>query len=409
MVINLSSGQRPIWVRNLRVLSVGVFFAGMGFSEILPFLSLYIATLGHYTHQQLNFYSGIVFASMYLVSAIVSPFWGKLADRKGRKPMILRASLGMAIVIAAMGLVTNVWQLIGLRLAQGVFAGFVSNSNALIATETPKHKAGQALGTMTAGVTGGNLLGPFLGGTLAEVFSYRVTFFITGLILFVIFLGCLFFVHEEGFQPVKAKKFDKASGVLHELSSPQVVMGLLVTTMIIQAANNSINPIISLFVKELMHGGRGVTFVSGVIAALPGIATMIAAPILGRLGDRIGTQKILIGGFIISICCFIPSAFVQNPWELGILRFIIGIADASLFPQVQTLLTKNTPSQLTGRVFSWNQSFMYIGNIMGPLIGGFIGGMFDYGAVFLSTAGLVLINMLLFIHNVYLPLSKKEA
>lgn len=399
------SGQtKPIWIRNLRVLSIGVFFAGMGFSEIMPFLSLYIATLGHYTHQQLNFYSGVVFASMYFVSALVSPYWGKLADKKGRKPMILRASLGMAIVIAAMGLVTNVWQLIGLRLAQGVFAGFVSNSNALIATETPKKKAGQALGTMAAGVTGGNLLGPLLGGTLAEIFNYRVTFFITGGILFIIFLGCLFFVHEEGFKPVQEKKFDKASGVLHELASPRIIIGLLITTMIIQAANNSINPIISLFIKELMHNGRGVTLVSGIIAALPGIATMIAAPLLGRLGDRIGTQKILISGFILSILCFIPSAFVQNPIQLGILRFIIGIADASLFPQVQTLLTKNSPSQLTGRVFSWNQSFMYIGNILGPLIGGTIAGLFDYSTVFLSTAALVVINLLLFIVNVYQPL-----
>ena len=318
--------------------------------------------------------------------------------------MILRASLGMAIVIAAMGLVTNVWQLIGLRMAQGVFAGFVSNSNALIATETPKKKSGQALGTMAAGVTGGNLLGPLLGGTLAEIFSYRVTFFITGAILFIIFLGCLFFVHEEGFQPVQDQKLDKAAGVIHELQSPRIIFGLLITTMIIQAANNSINPIISLFIKELMHGGKGVTFVSGVIAALPGVATMVAAPLLGRFGDQIGTQKILISGFIISILCFVPSAFVQNPWQLGILRFLIGIADASLFPQVQTLLTKNSPSMLTGRIFSWNQSFMYIGNIMGPLIGGFVAGLYDYSAVFLSTAFIVLINMVLFIFNVYRPL-----
>lgn len=399
------SGQQPVWVRNLRVLSIGVFFAGMGFSEIMPFLSLYIATLGNYSHQQLNFYSDVVFAVMYCVSAIVSPYWGKLADKKGRKPMILRASLGMAIVIAAMGVVTNVWQLIGLRMAQGVFAGFVSNSNALIATETPKKKSGQALGTMAAGVTGGNLLGPLLGGTLAEIFSYRVTFFITGAILFIVFLGCLFFVHEEGFQPVQDQKLDKATGVIHELKSPRIIFGLLITTMIIQAANNSINPIISLFIKELMHGGKGVTFVSGVIAALPGgVATMVAAPLLGRLGDQIGTQKILISGFIISILCFVPSAFVQNPWQLGILRFLIGIADASLFPQVQTLLTKNSPSMLTGRIFSWNQSFMYIGNIMGPLIGGLVAGLYDYSAVFLSTAFIVLINMILFIFNVYRPL-----
>lgn len=404
----MASTTTPIWKRNLRVLSVSVFFAGMGFSEIMSFLSLYIATLGHYSYQQLNFYSGIVFSVMYVVSAITSPYWGKLADRKGRKLMILRASLGMAIVIAAMGAVQNVWELMILRMLQGVFAGFVSNANALIATETPKQQAGAALGTMASGVTGGTLLGPLMGGALASMFSYRMTFFITGLILLLIFFACLFFVHEEGFVPVTDKKLDKASGVIHALDQPRVIFGLLITTMIIQAANNSINPIISLFIKELMHGGHGVTLVAGIVAALPGISTMVAAPLLGRLGDRIGTHKILIFGFLLQIACFIPSAFVTNPWQLGILRFIIGVGNASLFPQVQTLLTKNTPSMLTGRIFSWNQSFMYIGNIFGPLIGGAVAGLWYYAQVFLSTAGLVFINMILFIFNVFYPLEHRD-
>lgn len=404
----MADTKAPIWKRNLRVLSVSVFFAGMGFSEIMPFLSLYIATLGHYSYKQLNFYSGIVFSVMYVVSAITSPYWGKLADQKGRKLMILRASLGMAIVIAAMGAVQNVWELMILRMLQGVFAGFVSNANALIATETPKKQAGAALGTMASGVTGGTLLGPLMGGALASMFSYRMTFFITGLILLLIFFACLFFVHEEGFVPVTDKKLDKASGVIHALDQPRVIFGLLITTMIIQAANNSINPIISLFIKELMHGGHGVTLVAGIVAALPGISTMVAAPLLGRLGDNIGTHKILIFGFLLQIACFIPSAFVTNPWQLGILRFIIGIGNVSLFPQVQTLLTKNTPSMLTGRIFSWNQSFMYIGNIFGPLIGGSVAGLWDYAQVFLSTAGLVFINMILFIFNVFYPLEHKN-
>lgn len=157
-----------------------------------------------------------------------------------------------------------------------------------------------------------------------------------------------------------------------------------------------------------MHGGHGVTLVAGIVAALPGISTMVAAPLLGRLGDRIGTHKILIFGFLLQIACFIPSAFVTNPWQLGILRFIIGVGNASLFPQVQTLLTKNTPSMLTGRIFSWNQSFMYIGNIFGPLIGGAVAGLWDYAQVFLSTAGLVFINMILFIFNVFYPLEHRD-
>ena len=132
---------------------------------------------------------------MYVVSAITSPYWGKLADQKGRKLMILRDFLGIAIVIAAMGAVQNVWELMVLRMLQGVFAGFVSNANSLIATETPKKQACAALGTMASGVTGGTLLVPLMGGALVSMFSYRMTFFITGLILLLIFFACLFFVH----------------------------------------------------------------------------------------------------------------------------------------------------------------------------------------------------------------------
>ena len=174
-----------IWKKNLYILSIAVFIAGIAFSEIMPFLPLYVASLGNFSHQELNFWSGFIYSGMFIISAITSPWWGKLADKKGRKLMILRASCGMAIAIGAMGLVTNVYQLFALRCLQGLFAGFVSNSNALIATQTPKEKAGQAMGTMASSVTAGTLLGPLIGGFLASVFSYRITFFITGFLLFV--------------------------------------------------------------------------------------------------------------------------------------------------------------------------------------------------------------------------------
>ncbi|MEY2376598.1 MFS transporter, partial [Lentilactobacillus buchneri] len=176
------------WRRNLAVLWFGTFMAGIGFSEVMPFLSLYVDSLGHFTHNELSLYSGLAFAASYLVTAIASPLWGKLADRTGRKLMLVRASAGMAIVFILMGLVTNVWQLIGLRLLQGVFSGYISNANALIATQVPKRKSGQALGTLVTGNVSGALLGPLLGGTLASFFSYRVTFFITGALFVGVFL-----------------------------------------------------------------------------------------------------------------------------------------------------------------------------------------------------------------------------
>lgn len=392
--------EKPIWKKNLFVLSIAVFIAGIAFSEIMPFLSLYINTLGNFSHQQLNFWSGIVYSGTFIVSAVVSPWWGKLADKKGRKPMILRAGIGMSVVIACMGLVQNVWQLLLLRMLQGVFAGFISNSNALVATETPKTNSGQALGTIASATTAGTLLGPLVGGALTSIFSYRITFMITGGLLLLCSILVLFFVHEDDFKPVTAKKLDKASGVIKSLRSPHLIFGLLLTTLIIQAANNSINPIVSLYVRQLLNGHDNVVFISGVIAALPGIATFLVASRFGALGDKIGTHKIIVAGFIAASIFFFLTAFVRNTVELGILRFLVGFSDACLFPQVQTMLTKNSPAAVTGRIFSWNQSAMYIGNIVGPLLGSFVSGMFNYSMVFIFTTVIVLINLLLFRINV---------
>lgn len=397
-----------IWKKNLFILSIAVFIAGIAFSEIMPFLPLYVASLGDFSHQELNFWSGFIYAGMYIVSAITSPLWGKLADKKGRKLMILRASFGMAIAIGAMGLVTNVYQLFALRCLQGLFAGFVSNSNALIATQTPKEKAGQAMGTMASSVTAGTLLGPLVGGFLASIFSYRITFFITGILLFTTFIMSFLWVKEDNFVAKNTAKLDKTKDVIKQFNSPILIFGLLITTMIIQAANNSINPIVSLFVKQLLHNHGNVVLISGIIAALPGIATFAVASKFGALGDKIGTHKIIIAGFIAASLFFFATAFVQNTIELGILRFLVGFSDACLFPQVQTMLTKNSPAAITGRGFSWNQSAMYLGNIIGPLIGTTVSGLSNYSMVFLVTAVIVLFNLFLFKINVLNHLQKSK-
>ncbi|MGX7124901.1 multidrug efflux MFS transporter [Enterococcus viikkiensis] len=389
---------RATWQKNLIVLWFGTFMAGIGFSLVMPFMSLYIDSLGNYTNQQLNFWSGITFSSTFLITAIVSPLWGRLADQKGRKLMLLRASLGMAIVISLMGTVGNVYQLIGLRLLQGVFSGYISNATALIATGTPREKSGQVLGTLATGAVTGNLLGPLVGGVTASIFGYRLTFFITGGILFLVFLLSLIFVHEE-FTPVEKKDMVPAKQIFQNLKYPHVVIGMFVTTLMIQASNNSISPIISLYIRQLMHGHGNVTLVSGIIASIPGVATLIAAPRFGRLGDRIGSEKILGIGLIFAMLVFLPMSIVTNVWQLAFLRFLVGISDACLLPAVQALITKYSPHDAAGRIFSYNQSFQAAGNVVGPMIGSSVSSIFGYRGVFISTSALVLTNYLLVHRN----------
>ncbi|WP_203651325.1 multidrug efflux MFS transporter [Secundilactobacillus yichangensis] len=390
--------KRPVWRRNLFVLWFGTFMAGLAFSEIMPFLSLYVDTLGNFTKDQLNLYSGITFSATYLVTAVASPMWGRLADRKGRKLMLLRASLGMALVMGLMGAVTSVWQLMALRFIQGIFSGYISNANALMATQAPKSKSGQALGTLSTGYVAGSLFGPLVGGVLAEIFSYRVTFFITGALLLSVFFVSYFFV-TESFTPVKKENMLSSKQVLGVINHPKLILGMFITTLIIQASNMSISPILSLYVREIMPRGSAITLFSGIVAAIPGVATLFAAPQLGRLGDKMGTELILSIGFVFAILVYLPMAFVTNVWQLMFLRFLIGISNATMLPAVQTILSKNTPPEVTGRVFSWNQSFQAVGSVLGPMIGSMVSTVFDYAGVFISTSILVLLNFLLVWHN----------
>ncbi|WP_203632194.1 MFS transporter [Lacticaseibacillus suibinensis] len=384
--------QSP-WRRNLSVLWGCTFVAGIAFSEITPFMSLYVAQLGDFTKNQISFYSGVVYAATFFVTAIVSPIWGALADRKGRKIMLIRASLGMAGAMFLMGLVTNVWQLIALRALQGLFSGFVSNAQALIASQAPRKNAGKALGTLVTGSTSGMLMGPVIGGVLAQLVSIRVTFFITaGLLLLAGIISGLFVT--EAFVPVERKKDGKSglSGLLGQFRDPRLIIVLLLSTMFVQLGNASIAPIISLYVKELMHSQGLYALVAGIIAALPGISNILSAPRLGAYGDRHGSGRVLVAGYLFAVLVYLPQGFVTSVVVLGGLRLLVGISDGALFPTIQTLLTKNSPSSATSAIFSWNQSFQALGNMFGALLGGTLAGLFDYNVVFITTALLLLIN-----------------
>lgn len=385
--------ERGPWHRNLIVLWFCTFVAGMAFSEIMPFLSLFVSQLGDFTKAQITFYSGLAFAADYAISAISAPLWGIIADKKGRKIMLLRASLGMAVAMGLMGFVTNVWQLVALRALQGVFAGFISNAQALVASQTPRKYSGRALSTLITGAVSGQLFGPVIGGLLAQLFSIRNTFFITAGLLMVAFLLSLFFVQEH-FKPVAHHREPGDSrNPLAAFQNPRLIIVMLCSTAIVQFGNASIAPIISLYVRELMHYRGPITVVAGIIAALPGISNIFSAPRLGHYGDQHGSGKVLLFGYIFAVIMYFPQGIVTSVVALGILRFAIGISDGALYPEIQTVLTKNTPVHLTSTIFSYNQSFQAIGNMFGALLGGLVAGWFNYNAVFIMTALLLLINL----------------
>lgn len=382
----------PLWKRNLFVSWFGSFSTTAGMSLVIPFLPLYIEQLGVHNTANVEQWAGIAFGSTFLLSAIVSPVWGRLADQRGRKLMLLRASIGMAIVMTLIGFVHNVYELVGLRLLMGTVSGYISAAITLVATQTPKEHSGWALGTLSTGTVGGTLLGPLIGGWLAEAIGLRHVFFVTGAFMFVAFLVTVFFVYED-FTPSAKAKLSRRE-VWAQLAQPRVVLAMFLTTFMLQLASMSIEPIVTVYVSQLMKDATHVALISGVVVSASGLANVLAAPHLGKLSDKVGPRKVLLISLILAAVIFIPQAFVKTPWQLMGLRFLMGLTLAGLLPSINSLVKRSSPSEIAGRIFGYNQSAQYLGNIAGPLLGGQMAAYFGIHYVFFSTSALLLLNAL---------------
>ncbi|MFD2728026.1 multidrug efflux MFS transporter [Enterococcus camelliae] len=385
------------WKRNLYISWIGCFFTGASFSLVMPFLPLYVEELGA-PKSQVEFFAGLALSVTALAAAIVAPLWGNLADQKGRRLMMIRASAGMTLTMGSLAFVPNVYWLLIMRFMTGVLSGYIPNATALIASQAPKEKSGWALGTLATGAIAGNLIGPSLGGLLAELFGMRSVFMITGTVLSITLLLTIFLV-KENFQPIEKKHMVPMSDIFKQMKNVKIIFGLFLTSLILQLGITSISPILTLYIRELSGNGKNVLLTSGIIVSIVGVSAMISSPILGRLGDRIGNHKVLLGGLIFSFVCFIPMGFVQTPFQLGVLRFLLGFSTGALMPSINTLISKITPLEGVSRMYSYNQMFNNFGQVIGPMIGSTVAYHMGYRAVFWVTSLFVAINILLSVLN----------
>lgn len=387
------------WKKNLYVCWFAVFIVSVGMSQMAPILPLYIEHLGIHDTASIAKWSGIVFGSNFISLAIFSPIWGKFADKYGRKSMMLRASLWLSIIMTCMGFVDNVYQLTGLRILQGALSGFQSAVVTLVATQTPCEQAGWALGVLFSGQVGGTLIGPLFGGYLAEVIGFRENFIAIGVMCFVAFIATFVYIKEE--KIVEKKKTLSFHEVWECLPNPKVSVCLFITTLVMQLALMSIQPIITVYITQLSATSTHIALISGAVFAASGFASIISAPKLGKISDQIGPQKVLLTALIIAGLLFIPQAFVENSWQLGILRFFLGLATAGLLPSINSLVKQTTCDSITGQAFGYNQSAQFLGMFLGSILGGQMAGIFGVQSVFLFTGVLLLINATWVYHTIF--------
>ncbi|AIE59026.1 MFS transporter [Bacillus methanolicus] len=377
--------------RNLIIMWFANFFVGGSMTMVLPFISLYIETFGNFSEKYVQHWSGLTFGITFVTAFIFSPVWGRIGDRIGRKKILVFSGLGMALSIFLMGFADSVLELFILRLFMGIFTGFVSMSQAFISTQTPKEIAGKVLGTLQTGSITGSLLGPLLGGVLADSFGYATTFKWMSVSIFISALLVL---------AAKEYKIDIKEGTKTDYSSKEVILQIvrnpvlltvLLISALVQIAHFSIQPILSLYVKGL-HGSTNVAFFSGIAFSAAGLGNLMMARKWGSIADRYGYIKILVILLFMGAIIYFPGAFVTSLWQLVMIRFALGVAIGGIIPVRIAYIRQEVPVAIQGEVLGYNTSLRFLGNIIGPSMGGFISGFFGFSSVFFTTSLLLLIS-----------------
>ena len=381
------------WVVTLTILVAGAFLMDMSFTMITPFLPVYLSSELGAKASEVDMWSGAVFAVTFFVSGLLGPVWGVLADRKSRKLMALRASIGLTISYALCGIVQTPMQLFAARFFQGLCAGLYPALLALLAASIPARKTGLSMGLMQGGMTVGAVVGPFVGGVLADYFGMRESFFVASIALGLISLLIGFCIKEK---PRTIKVTSRNWFDWSVLRQP-AIFKMLIACAVIHASLFSAQPILPLYIAQLQGGMDNIMMLSGTIFSVCAISIMIASPILGAAGQKFGFLKVLSCSLFFAGLLISAQVLGRTPFEFGVWRFIAGFAIAGLIPLVNSIISTECPPDKKGEVFGFNFLTGHAGMALGPFAAGALSGWFGYQAVIVAS-GLILFPLIIYLN-----------
>lgn len=394
----------PRWQVTLAIVFFAQMLTAIGFSLVFPFLPLYVEHLGSTTGLSVEWMAGLVIAVQGFTMMFASPLWGAVADRYGRKMMVLRSMYGGVVVMALMGMVTSGEQLILLRAIQGLVTGTVAANNALVAAVVPRNRMGFAMGTIQVGLWGGVAVGPLVGGILADMYGFAMPFFITAGALFVGGLLIQFGIHED-FEPQKQKTDAPRPSMVeqwqHVFSANGVSM-VYFMRFLASTGRTMIVPIAPLFIVSLLPPElASQSIYAGLVISVSSATSTFSGVYLGRLGDRVGHRTILIWSAIVVVLFYIPQPFVTNVWQLLILQGFAGLALGGLVAAPSALLAQFTEPGEEGAVYGLDNAIVAAARAVAPLLGSGVAMVFGFRGTFAATA--ILFSIVWLVAMQYLP------
>ena len=382
------------WKRTVYISLVCVFCTAFGVSQLAPILPLYFHDLGVQTPEAMSLWSGLATGATYIIVCLAAPFWGRVADKKGRKITLIRSSFGMALCNALIAFQTTPEGVVLIRLIQGLVSGFYSASITLIASETPIERTGWALGLLASANLAGSLIGPLLGGYIADTVGIRNDFIIVGALMGLAGVLATIFIHENYVPKPNPEKLSirKLKEQIPEFNS---IVALCVASFIYAICIMSLQPVISVYIKGIVPSNtENLAFIAGAVFSAMGIAQLMSSSPLGKLVDKIGPRKVLVVSLIYVGILNIPQAYVSDVYQLAIIRFLQGFGLGGMLPALNTYLSSKTPREFTGQVFSYNQSCLFFGYFLGSIGGASLMAWLGFTTLFWVSGGLFIISAL---------------
>ena len=389
------------WRRTLYAMWMAEFSAIVGFCFVIPFIPFYIRELGVTDERLVPVWAGVLAMATTLTLAVFSPIWGSVADKYGRKLMVIRAMFGGSAVLALMGMVGNVYQLLALCILQGVITGTVAASTTLVSSITPFRRLGYSLGLMQTAVFAGASVGPLLGGMTADYFGYRVAFYMAGTFLFLGGCVVLWGAHEKFSRPTP--EWEKTNGTLRQVAYSSGFPTMLAVFFLVNLGATIVAPILPLFVEQLAALPARAASTTGLILAVSGLAAAVTASVVGRVSDRVGHKKVLVACTLSLGIFSIPQALARSVGELLGLRALYGLAAGGTGPTINAIIAKIAPRNTYGKAYGLTFAVSMLGGAIGPLTGGILASQLGLRAPF------VLMGAVLVAVSLVVALRVKEA
>lgn len=396
------------WRRTLYTIWMAQFIAMMGMSLVVPFLPFYIRDLGVTEPDEVARWSGLVFSGPFFLSFFILPVWGYLGDRYGRKLMVIRAIFGLAISQALIGLAQSVEMLFFFRMLQGAISGFIAAALALVSANTPTERSGYAIGLLQTASASGNIIGPLVGGTLADAFGYRPLFFIVAAICTTAGILVVKLVHED---PRTRASDPAAASMLANYSSAfrsHPIRLALVVIFFSQVAVLMIQPIFALYIEELAPEQTLIATLAGAVFSIAGVFMVISAPWWGRRNDLKSYKNNLILAISGAALAYALQGFASSPYELLPLRALQGFCMGGILPTLYSYISKHAELARRGAIMGIASSFNVLANMVGPTVGGQLAATVGIRQNFFLTGGILILTTV-FVKFFFVDLTAKAG